>query len=252
MTRMQGLRCSDEAGSACGDGNDASMGAHAALRWRLDPLGADEVTDEIVVTTTRRLLRLTTAAADVAARFVRDRAVEDPVEWMTAPRRLFDGETAMDACQDLVGFDRSVVVHGFGLDPDAPAEEVERLLSEEVDLAAAADSEVVQDGRHGLPRREYPRLLSCWVTTSGRRGRLIAFYAMVTTRPNALMDRVLRRYGAAAAQRADVTVGFDRGNVLVDAMIGEEMINTLLLAAADPRSTAVRGLDVVVEQRFAA
>lgn len=252
METMQAFRSVETAGTSHGEAPGVSGRADAAHRWRLDPLAPDEATDEVVVTTTRRLLRLATVAADVAARFVRERASHDPIEWMTAPRRLFSGGTAMDDCQYLLGFDRSVVVHGFGLDPDATVEDVERILSDDDGLPVRPVEDAVWDIGTDLSRSPRPRLLSCWVTASGRPVRLLAFCAMVTDRPEDLVEQVSRRYGAEEAAETVVEVGFDRGNPLVDALLCETLIDTLLLAASDPRSPAVRGLDLVVEQRFAA
>ena len=102
-------------------------------RWSCDPLEADEPSDEIVMVTPRRLLRLAIAAADAGARFSREGLNLDPVAWMIAPRQLFDGRSAMDACQDLDHFHRSVVLHGLNIGLDASPSDIDELLELDAD-----------------------------------------------------------------------------------------------------------------------
>jgi hypothetical protein len=225
-----------------------------AGRWGQDPLEPDAAGDEIVVTTTRRMLRLVVAASDAGARFAREDLACDPAAWMTAPRRLFDGDAAMDACQELSGFTRSILLHGLALGLDAAPHDVDHLLLAQDEEGAPVDAGgAPKEPRNGrglrLPR---PRLLSCWVDVSERGGRLFAFCALVTERPADLLERVISRYGAAAAAKAQFATGFDHSNALATAMISDAMADMLALAASDPESPLAQGLDVVVEQRFAA
>ena len=222
-------------------------------RWSHDPLEPDAVGDEPVLTTTRRMLRLAIAAADVGVRFARDGLDQDPAAWMVARRDLFDGRTAMDACQELTGFNRSIVLHGLGLGLDAAADAIDDLLADD-DAVPAVDDDDVPAGSEGdaEPRLPRPRLLTCWVDRDEDATRLFAFCAVVTDRPRDLVERVIGRYGAQAAAQGRYAVGFDHSTPLATAMISDAMADTLALAASDPESPLAQGLDVVVEQRFVA
>lgn len=225
-------------------------------RWSCDPLEADEPSDEIVMVTPRRLLRLAIAAADAGARFSREGLDLDPVAWMIAPRQLFDGKSAMDACQDLEHFHRSVVLHGLNIGLDASPSDIDDLLADDGDEADAslepADQGTADDGDHAERRLPRPYLLTCWLDATEDGTRLFAFCAMVTDRPAELVERVIGRYGADAVGHAVFSTGFDHTTPMATAMISDVLADTLALVASDPESPLARGLDVVVEQRFAA
>lgn len=242
----------------------AEIAGPAAATWSADlcsrypdPLGGDASDDVPVVTTTRRLARLSLAASEVGARFGREGLPGDPSAWMLSPRLMFGGRAAVDACQDLAGLERSLLMHGLGMELDAGPEDLERLLvgdagPEAPISATAVDSRgggTVTRRRFGAHRR---RLLTCWVNVRLDGRRIYAFCAMVTDRPAELVDRVVERYGVAAAAAAEFAEGFDPTTVLATAMIGEALSDTLVLAAANPLSSIAEGLDVVVEQRFVA
>lgn len=250
MIRAQGF----EGGHSDGVTTDEREEAPVSLRWRHDPLEPDDSDDEVVVTTTRRILRLAISAADVGTRFAwEDRSI-DPAAWLMAPRRLFGGRAALDACQELTGFHRSIVLHGLRLPLDVTAEDVDDLLA--AGPSSEDDAEAGTTGSPPVPDagRPQPRLFSCWVDTSEAKGRLFAFCAVVTDRPADLVERVVGRYGpaAAAAAEARYSTGFDHTTPLATAMISDAMADTLSLAASDPTSPLATGLDVVVEQRFLA
>ncbi len=107
-----------------------------------EPLDEDLVGDDRVVVTRRRLVRLALVACETGARFERDGVRHDPMAWMLAPRRLFDGKAAIDACLELEGCNRAIVLHGLALGLDADADEIDDLL---VDEPGAVDGDV--DGR---------------------------------------------------------------------------------------------------------
>ncbi len=96
-----------------------------------DPLDEDQADDDCIVLTRRRLVRLALVACETGARFERDGVRHDPMAWMLAPRRLFDGRTAIEACLELEGCNRAVVLHGLALGLDADADEIDDLLADE-------------------------------------------------------------------------------------------------------------------------
>lgn len=229
--------------------------AASLLRWSFDPLDPDEADDEIVVTSSRRLLRVAVAAADAGARFANEEAGVDPAAWMLAPRVLFGGRPAIEACQDLEGFCRSIVLHGLNLGVDADPDAVDALLSDD-GSDESPDYDLDEYGPFGDDvddvRLPHPLLLTCWIGCELPADRLFAFCGLVTDRPADLVERVIARYGAAAAAKAEFQVGFDGTSAMATTMISAAMANTLTLASRDPECPLARGLDVAVEQRFAA
>lgn len=225
----------------------------SSKRWDLDPLEADAADDEVVITTCRRLLRLSIAATEVGARFALDGMEHDPAAWMLAPRAIFNDRSPIDACQELDCFNRNVVLHGLGLGLDADPAYVDDLLSDDaaIDIADAEDrrmDHVVVP----FPSPRKPELLTCWVDAQQDGGRLFAFCALVTDREEDLVERVVGRFGTRAAMAASYHAGFDQTTSMATAMISPAMADMLLLVAQDPSSSLATGLDVVVEQRFAA
>lgn len=93
-----------------------------------DPLEADDRADAPVLTTERRLRRLAIVAADTGARFTRERIDHDPVAWLLAPRALFGGGRALEACQGRTGFLRAALLNGLSLGLDADPGEVDALV----------------------------------------------------------------------------------------------------------------------------
>lgn len=250
MVWMQNDTAMDDV--ATRDGRGSALVRGIPMRWRCDPLGSDDTDDEIVVTTNRRILRLAISAADVGARFAREESGIDPAAWMISPRQLFDGRTALDACQELIGFNRSVVLHGLGLALDADPDDVDELLDVREAAPKAAGDGITGSGAPHEPVLPRPCLLSCWIDVSEGGGRLFAFCAMVTDTPSDLVERVADRFGRAAADEAVYAMGFDHATPLATAMISDAMADTLALAASDPESPLAHGLDFVVEQRFLA
>lgn len=103
--------------------------------WEVeDPLGWDRKTDIQIVTTRRALCRIAFVAAETAGRFEREGIDHDPVAWMMTPRRLFEGESALDACLDRTGFKRAVVLHGLSFGLDAWPHQIDDLMDDNDDL----------------------------------------------------------------------------------------------------------------------
>ncbi len=241
------------------------MGAEApALRWDCDPLDPDAFADTPVTTSPRRMMRLAIAAADASARFAREGSEVDPVAWMLTPRAVFEGLNAMDACQDLKHFKRSIALHALGLGLDADPHAIDELLDDGDDEDGMEDGmrdddldvgdvgtrvTTMSSGDEDGMMLARPLLLTCWLDVLQGGERLFAFCAIVTDRPGELVERLIARYGAAA-EHAEFAVGFDPTSSLATAMISDAVADTLALAARDPESRLAAGLDVVVEQRF--
>lgn len=98
-----------------------------------DPMAPDQPGDLVVVTSRRALCRVAYVAAEAASRFERENIKSDPMAWMLAPLRLFDGMPALDACLDRDAFLRAALLHGLSLGLDAHPEYLDDLLEEEED-----------------------------------------------------------------------------------------------------------------------
>jgi hypothetical protein len=97
----------------------------------VEPLDRDLPDDPAVRLTHRQLIRLVLIAAETGARFEREGIAMDPAAWLFAPRRLFDGRAAVDACAAHGAFIRAMLLHGLGLGLDAAPEAMDALLAED-------------------------------------------------------------------------------------------------------------------------
>jgi hypothetical protein len=94
-------------------------------------LNPDLPDDPAVRLTHRQLIRLMLIAAETRARFEREGIAMDPAGWLFAPRCLFDGRAAVDACAAHGAFIRAMLLHGLGLGLDAAPAAMDALLAED-------------------------------------------------------------------------------------------------------------------------
>lgn len=230
----------------------ASMFADVADRMT-DPLVADHPDDPVVPTTGRRLQRLAIVAADVGARFAREAIPHDPVAWLLAPRDLFDGACAIDACQDRDAFVRATLLHGLSLGLDADGAELDALLAADEDGDEGIAAEEAQSYAPAPPPGS-ARLFTCTVEGRvGSGGRSVqAFCATVAADEESFRRRLCVRYGQALGEAALVKEGFDPEGVIARTLLSDAVRRMLLAVARDPDDDLAVGLDLQVEQRFAA
>ncbi len=120
----------------------------ASMPNLVDPLDSDSADDEVVVTTKRALIRLALVAADTASRFEREGIGHDPVAWMLAPRAMFEGRAAVDACLAREECLRAVLLHGLSIGLDADPSQLDALIDEdEEDADDAFDRGMLGDPR---------------------------------------------------------------------------------------------------------
>lgn len=214
----------------------------------VDPLGADRIDDMPVVTSERRLRRLAIVAADTGARFEREGIAHDPVAWLSAPRTLFRGASAIEACQDRDGFMRATLLHGLALGLDADADEMDELL----------DDDALDDGIdvafNGRPDDAEPKLFTCFVDGPLADGvRCVqAFCASVAPSGDEMRRRLAARFGGVLADAVVVHEGIDLNHPLADHLVPDGLLRVLAMAEREPAGEFGQGLDVVLEQRFAA
>jgi hypothetical protein len=221
-----------------------------------DPTDADEVTDRVVLATSRGLTRLALIAAEAGARFEREGSGQDPMTWMLSPRRLFGGRRALDAVLDRENFMRALLLHGLALGLDADASMIDALAAEEDDFEGCgeepqAEARAYQSDalRFSLPGQADLRLFTATVVANDGFETVQAFHASLATEEAEVAGRLYCRIGAASAG-ARIIAGFDPSDPLVAALVSEAMGDTLTLIEAQPGSPIAAGLDVNIEQRF--
>lgn len=215
----------------------------------IDPLDPDRFDDQVVVTTRRGLVRMALVAAETASRFSRENASVDPVAWMMAPRLLFSGLSALDACLDREQCLRAVLLHGLSIGMDADPAFVDSLI-DEVDHGEDASSEdgdfAVTDPGCG------PRLWTSILVDGDEFGIVQAFDAVVSAERGEAEARLCARHGAASACGLMIREGFDANLPLAEALVSPALADMLEQVAADPSSPLAAGLSVSIKQRFAA
>ena len=220
-----------------------------------DPLDSDTTTDATVATTRRGLTRLALVAVETGARFQREGVDHDPMSWMLAPRELFDGATAIDACLQRDACLRAILVHGLSLGLDADPELVDALVGDGGD--SEGDAGTARQGAEVLPFVRTPaagsepplRLFTATVVSHDFAETVHAFHASLAIDEAEIAGRLYCRIGGASAD-AQIVAGFDAGHPLVTALVAPAMCDMLNLVAADPESPLAAGLDVNIEQRF--
>lgn len=219
----------------------------------VDPLDYDMPQDETFVATRRALCRVATVAAEAGARFQRDGVGIDPMAWMLAPRRMFDGAAPIDACMERGPFLRGVLVHGLALDLDMGAEEVDELLDGD---AADLDLDHAGHARRGAGHADVPtdppptqRLFTATVVSRDGYETVHAFHASLAADEAEIAGRLFCRMGSAAGG-AVIVEGFDATDPMVEALVAPAIADTLTLVAGDPGSPLAAGLDLNIEQRF--
>jgi hypothetical protein len=216
-----------------------------------DPLDDDAPTDASVSTTRRGLVRLALVAAETGARFEREGMSHDPMSWMLAPRALFNGASAIDACLKRTGCVRGLMIHGLSLGLDADPAIIDA-------LGADGDEEELEAQPRGpraeiLPfaRRPEPqlRLFTATVVSHDRGETVHAFHASLAVDESEVKGRLYCRIGAASVH-ARIVAGFNPTDPLVEALVAPAMCDTLELIDGDPGSPLAAGLDLNIEQRF--
>ena len=155
------------------------------------------------------------------------------------------------------GFRRNLLIHGLHLGLDADPLALDALLDDdepETEMADVRDGESEADREREvrLPSEPDPQLRTCWLDLERDGIRSFTFWALVSDHPEDIVERVVGRFGREAAGSASFRVGFDHSTPLGVAMISDALADTLALAACDPRSPLAEGLDMIIEQRFAA
>lgn len=219
----------------------------------IDPLDSDRPDDDVVVTTRRAICRVALVAAEAAGRFQREAVRHDAMSWMLAPRILFNGATAIEACLRRDDCLRGVLLHGLSLGLDADPALIDALASDDDDEVIECENEA--GGRRAnvltFPgvREDEPRLFTATVVANNGDETIQAFHASLATDESVIAGRLYCRMGGASAG-ARIVEGFDPSDPLVAALVSDVISDTLLIIASQPASPIAAGLDLNIEQRF--
>ncbi|WP_056062090.1 hypothetical protein [Sphingomonas sp. Leaf230] len=95
-------------------------------------------------------------------------------------------------------------------------------------------------------------LYTATLTFDDGRTTLQVFHASVCTSAAEVFQRLAARHGVYAASQAELSVGFDPTSAFAEALVSPAMSEMLQLVDDDPSGTLADGLDLHLEQRFAA
>lgn len=218
-----------------------------------DPLDADEAGDAVVRATRRGLTRLALVAAETGARFQREEVGHDAMAWMLAPRRLFDGERALDACLSLDACMRAILLHGLSIGLDAEPAQIDALLCDgPADGGGYWDGADPGDGGGRDARRragQRQRLYSAIIVIA-RGGELVhLFHASVAATSSVVRERIRSRFGKAAAVQADIRVGVDLDCPATAGLL-PPAFREMVEGSRRVRWSTMAGFDVTVEHRI--
>lgn len=225
----------------------------------LDPLAEDCPYDDMAIITTRRAItRVALVAVETGARFQREGIEHDPMSWMIAPRRLFDGRAAIDACLEREHCLRSILVHGLSLGLDLAPSVVDTLLSEGdedkrrrsrqyLSSKRTAGKKANRSGRKPLAA---PRLYTATIVYSSRNQMLQAFHASIAHEPSEISARLCERFGHSAAGVADIREGFHHSTPVVMALVQEPVAELIRRVAPEADHPLHYDFAVTIEQRI--
>lgn len=227
----------------------------------LDPLGSDQPDDTLVLTSRRAISRVALVAAETAGRFQREQLTLDPMAWMLAPRRVFDGRSALDACLERDECMRGILVHGLGLGLDVERDAVDV-------LAAQDDDDEFDDGLddhefrylYGMPmangargpRKARLRLYTATIVTTSERVMVQAFLACVASSRKEVATRVASRFGPALAEHAEIRAGFHPASPLVLALVPAAVSDLIRQVETECSGPQPRTFEFEIQQRIRA
>ena len=190
-----------------------------------------------------QLGRIVMLAAETGARFERDAIGADPAAWMVAPRRLFGGVSAVEACREERAFLRGMLLHGLSAGLDAEPELLDRLIGDEVEDRDTHEGDL-------SPPSPPMDLYTATVAYERASSTSHIFYACMAFGLASAARELDRRVGMAAARQARVRRGFDPSDPIALENVSPAIGAVLLEVAADPKSPLGQGLNILIEHRF--
>jgi len=257
-TDQRGRRTGTGMDTGRGRGRGRGRGGGGGTGIVLDPLADDVATDRVVVTTDRAICRVALVAAETGARFQRDGVPHDPMAWMLAPRKVFDGGTAIEACLERDACLRGVLVHGLGLGLDVDRGPVDVLMATD-DEDGFDDAEF--DYLHGHGERSSGRadrsraapstrlrLYTATLVDTRDNVMIQAFHASMARNADEVRARLTGRFGPDLAASADIRPGIHRASPVVVALVSDAVVELIRRMQRDHTSPAARTFGVDIQQ----
>ncbi|HEX8226016.1 MAG TPA: hypothetical protein VF605_19590 [Allosphingosinicella sp.] len=194
-----------------------------------------------------QLGRIVMLAAETGARFERDGILADPAAWMVAPRRLFGGNSAVEACRDERPFLRAMLLHGLSAGLDADPELVDALVADDPAVAEPGECREIEEPRLPCPRMDlYTATVVCECPESISH----IFHACMAFGPDDIVRELRKRVGGDAGRRARVRRGFDPSDPIAVENVSPALGAVLLEVASNASSPLGHGLNILIEHRF--
>jgi hypothetical protein len=221
-----------------------------------DPLESDDATDEIVLTTRRAIGRVALVAAETATRFHREVVEHDPMTWMFAPRAVFDGAAAIDACLDRDACMRGILVHGLGLGLDVSRSAVDALLASEDGDFDEHEFRYLYGGRSAARgrldrnrsgRATRVRLYTATIVNTRDNRMTQVFHASLARDASEIRTRLAGRFGPDVAGLADIRLGIHIASPPVVALVPEPVLELIRRMERDCAKPHARTFAVDIE-----
>lgn len=194
-----------------------------------------------------QLGRIVMLAAETGARFERDGILADPAAWMVAPRRLFGGNSAVEACREERPFLRAMLLHGLSAGLDADPELIDALVADDPAAPEPESRRLVEEPRVRGPRMDlYTATVVCECASSTSH----IFHACMAFGPDDVLRELRKRVGGAAGRSARVRRGFDPSDPIAVENVSPALGAVLLEVASNASSPLGHGLNILIEHRF--
>lgn len=222
-----------------------------------DPLDEDGAADEIVITTRRAIGRVALVATETATRFQREAVEHDPMTWMFAPRAVFDGAAAVDACLNRDACMRGILLHGLGLGMDADRLSMDALLANDDDdgfdehdfprLYANSFSGRGKPIRGRSTRAARVRLYTATIVDTRDNRMTQVFHASLARDATEVRTRLAGRFGPDVAELADIRQGIHVASPPVIALVPAPVIELIRQMERDCAKPSARTFAVDIE-----
>lgn len=220
------------------------------------PLDEDDAADELVITTRRAIGRVALVATETATRFQREAVDHDPMSWMFAPRAVFDGAAAVDACLEREACMRGILVHGLGLGLDASRSAVDALLAADDDDFEEHEFRHLYGGQFGgrgkrergsTPRSTRVRMYTATIVDTRDNKMSQIFHASLARDATEVRTRLAGRFGPDVAELADIRVGVHIASPPVVALVPGPVIELIRRMERDCAKPHARTFAVDIE-----
>jgi hypothetical protein len=162
---------------------------------------------------------------------------------------MFAGSTAFEACLQREHFMRALLLHGLSLGMDADPEEIDALLDEPLEVRLSGQRSRGRSSFRGVARS---RLYIAGVLSSSSGTMVQAFHASVASSLEEFRARLEAKFGQAAAERADVRLGFDPAAPVVLALVPAAVAKVLRKVDRKSAHPQYGNFAVTIEHRLEA